>query len=107
MPWEMVTFHNIQTLARKILKEVGLGTFTDAYPDAAQRHINRLDRKGTTMQYWFMALAVATLIQAGVQTCAPNEAPEAVEPAANAKEESKTSPLPYNLPSSTPAKVLP
>jgi len=62
MPWQMVTFHNIQA------------------PPVPQQF-----RKGTTMRYWFMALAVATLIQAGVQTCAPNEAPEAVEPAANLK----------------------
>ena len=83
MPWEMVTFHNIQTLAvpQQFL------AFADAFLDAAQRHINHLERKGTTMQYCFMALAVAMLIQAGVQTCAPNEAPEAVEPAANLKEE--------------------
>jgi len=38
-----------------------------------------------TLQYWLMAFAVAVLLQAGVRTCAPSEAPEAVEPAANLK----------------------
>jgi hypothetical protein len=59
-----------------------------------QRHIDCLERRSATLQYWFIALAVAMLIQAGVKTCAPNEAPEAVEPAANLKEAPKTSPVP-------------
>ncbi len=93
MPVGMVSFHKIQALALPPQFLV----FANAYLDAVPRHINYLERKGTAMQYWYMALVLVTFIQAGLQTCAPNEAPETVEPAVNLKEKTKTSPLQYKM----------